>query len=219
MSAVARSRASDARQYTSWDRARLSVVVPIGVIVAVAIVCIVVAVLSSAQRADVVAVDHERQMFSRALSNYGERVLREAESVASSDGAIQHIRQSFDYDWVNQRVGAWLEAYFDHDYIFVFDRNDRMVYSLVDHRPADAKWLAAARPGLAPVIDFMRGRDQSPPGAIRLNQVNPAENGAHRQTAVIRRLMGRPAVSRRSSSVRAIAFRHRSTVSPQSSCR
>ena len=194
MSAVARSRASDARQYTSWDRARLSVVVPIGVIVAVAIVCIVVAVLSSAQRADVVAVDHERQMFSRALSNYGERVLREAESVASSDGAIQHIRQSFDYDWVNQRVGAWLEAYFDHDYVFVFDRSDRMVYSLVDHRPADAKWLAASRPGLAPVIDFMRGRDQSPPGAIRLNQVNPAENGAHRQTAVIRRLMGRPAV-------------------------
>ena len=126
MSAVARSRASDARQYTSWDRARLSVVVPIRVIVAVAIVCIVVAVLSSAQRADVVAVDHEKQMFSRALSNYGERVLREAESVASSEGAIQHIRQSFDYDWVNQRVGAWLEAYFDHDYIFVFDGNDRM---------------------------------------------------------------------------------------------
>jgi diguanylate cyclase (GGDEF)-like protein len=194
VSAVARSRASDARQYTSWDRARLSVVVPIGVIVAVAIVCIVVAVLSSAQRADVVAVDHEKQMFSRALSNYGERVLREAESVASSEGAIQRIRQSFDYDWVNQRVGAWLEAYFDHDYIFVFDRNDRMIYSLVDHRPADAKWLATARPGLTPVIDFMRGRDQNPRGAIRLNQVNPAETGAHRQTAVIRRLVDRPAV-------------------------
>jgi diguanylate cyclase (GGDEF)-like protein len=191
---VARSRASDARQYTSWDRARLSVVVPIGVIVAVAIVCIVVAVLSSAQRADVIAVDHEKQMFSRALSNYGERVLREAESVASSEGAIQRIRQSFDYDWVNQRVGQWLEAYFDHDYIFVFDRNDRMIYSLVDHRPADAKWLTTARPGLAPVIDFMRGRDQSPAGSIRLNQVNPAETGAHRQTAVIRRLMDRPAV-------------------------
>ncbi|MGA9283135.1 MAG: hypothetical protein WBW00_17880, partial [Pseudolabrys sp.] len=135
MPAVARSRASDARQYTSWDRVGLSVVVPIGVIVAVAIVCVVVAVLSSAQRADVVAVDNERQMFSRALSNYGERVLREAESVASSDGAIQ----SLNYDWVNQRVGAWLEAYFDHDYIFVFDSNDRLIYSLVDHRPADAK--------------------------------------------------------------------------------
>jgi hypothetical protein len=74
--AVARPRAPDTRPYTSWDRARLSVVVPIGVIVAVAIVCIVVAVLSSAQRADIVAVDHEKQLFSRAITNYGERVLR-----------------------------------------------------------------------------------------------------------------------------------------------
>ncbi|MGA7311869.1 MAG: hypothetical protein WBX05_23295, partial [Pseudolabrys sp.] len=65
MPAVARPRASDVRQYTSWDRARY-VVVPIGVIVAVAIVCIVVAVLSSAQRADVVAIDQEKQLFSRA---------------------------------------------------------------------------------------------------------------------------------------------------------
>ena len=40
----------------------------------------------------------------------------------------------------------------------------------------------------------MRGRDQSPQGAIRLNQMNPADSGAHRQTAVIRRLMDRPAV-------------------------
>ncbi len=83
MPAVARPRASD-EKYTSWDRARLSVVVPIGVIVAVAIVCIVVAVLSSAQRADEVAIQQEKQLFSRALSNYGERVLREVKSVAAS---------------------------------------------------------------------------------------------------------------------------------------
>ncbi|MGB7455548.1 MAG: hypothetical protein WBM51_07675, partial [Pseudolabrys sp.] len=69
------------------------------------------------------------------------------------------------------------EAYFDHDYIFVFDSNNRLIYSLVDHRPADAKWLAAARPELTPVIDFMRGRDQHPRGAIRLNQMNPPDTG------------------------------------------
>ena len=80
---------------------------PIGVIVAVAIICIVVAVLSSAQRADVVAIDHEKQLFSRALGNYGERVLREVESVASSDGAIQHIGASFDREWARQGVGMW----------------------------------------------------------------------------------------------------------------
>ncbi|MGA9563128.1 MAG: diguanylate cyclase, partial [Pseudolabrys sp.] len=193
MPAVARPRASDVRQYTSWDRARLSVVVPIGVIVAVAIVCIVVAVLSSAQRADVVAVDHEKQLFSRALTNYGERVLREVESVASSDGAIQNIRRSFDADWAKQRVGTWLETYFDHDHIFIFDRNDDLIYSVVGHRPTDTKWLANA-PGLISVIDYMRGRDPSLRGAIRLNKMVPPDRTAHQQTAVIGSLMGRPAV-------------------------
>ena len=57
---------------------RLSVVVPIGVIVAVAIVCVVVAVLGSAQRADEVALDNERQLFTRALNHHAERVLRES---------------------------------------------------------------------------------------------------------------------------------------------
>ena len=194
MPAIARPHTSDARQYTSWDRARLSVVVPIGVIVATAIVCIVVAVLSSAQRADVVAVDHEKQLFSRALSNYGERVLREVESVASSDGAIQHVRRSFDAEWAKQRVGIWLTTYFDHDYVFILGPGDELISSTVGHQFADMKWFATTRPGLAPVISHMRGRDPSLTTAIRLDRVTQADNAAHRQIAVIRRLIGRPAV-------------------------
>ena len=194
MPAVARPRASDSRQYTSWDRARLSVVVPIGVIVAVAIVCIVVAVLSSAQRADIGAIDHEKQLFSRALTNYGDRVLREVESVASSDGAVQNIRRSFDPEWTKQRVGTWLETYFDHDYIFIFDRKDNLIYSMTGHRPADTKWFASASPGLISVIDHMRGRDPNLYGAIRLNQLALPNEFGHQQMAIIRQLMGRPAV-------------------------
>jgi diguanylate cyclase (GGDEF)-like protein len=182
------------RQYTSWDRARLSVVVPIGVIVAVAIVCIVVAVLSSAQRADVVAVDHEKQLFSRAMTNYGERVLREVESVASSEGAIQNIRRVFDPAWATQRVGSWLETYFDHDHIFIFDRKDDLAFSMVGHKPVDMKWFEAARPGLMSVIDHMRGRDPVLKDAFRLNQPSAADGNTHPQIAAIRRLMGRPAV-------------------------
>jgi diguanylate cyclase (GGDEF)-like protein len=192
--AVARPRVSDARQYTSWDRARLSVVVPIGVIVAVAIVCIVVAVLSSAQRADVVAVDHERQLFSSAITSYGERILREVDSVASSDEAIKNIRRSFDAGWAKDHVGKWLETYFDHDYIFIFDRNDEPIYSLVARRPADPSWLASTRAEFEPVIDYMRGRIPALHSAIRLNQLSLTEGGANSQAAVIRRLKGRPAV-------------------------
>ncbi len=190
----ARARASEQRQqYTSWDRARLSVVVPIGVIVAVAIVCIVVAVLSSAQRADEVAVQHERQLLSRALDNFGERVLREADSVATAPAAVRHIRNQFDPAWTDERVGHWLARYFDHDAVVVFGADDQPIYSLVGKAPATQPWLASAWPDMKSVLDYMRGRDPDLRGAIRLNESH-AKNGPHAQAVVIRNFMGHPAV-------------------------
>ncbi len=193
MSAVAHPRVSEER-FTSWDRARLSVVVPIGVIVAVAIVCIVVAVLSSAQRADEVAVQHEKLLFSRALSTYGERVLREVKSIAASEQAIQNIRVKYDPDWVKQRVGVWLKTYFDHNHVFVFDAGDKPIYSQFDRRALDPSWFEAARPDMQSVLDYMRGRNPVLHGALRLTGAEATDKGPHSQVAVIRSLGGRPAV-------------------------
>jgi sensor domain CHASE-containing protein len=179
------------RQYTSWDRARLSVVVPIGVIVAVSIV-------ASYRGAVVCSVQTWSPSIMKklpaAITNYGERVLREVESVASSEGATQNIRRVFDPAWARQRVGIWLETYFDHDYIFIFDRRDELAFSMVGHKPAEMKWFEDARPGLISVIDYMRGRDPDLRDAFRLNQATVANGNAHLQIAAIRRLMGRPAV-------------------------
>jgi diguanylate cyclase (GGDEF)-like protein len=190
----ARARASEQRQhYTSWDRARLSVVVPIGVIVAVAIVCIVVAVLSSAQRADEVAVTQEQQLLSRALDNFGERVRRETDSVGTSRDAVRNIRDNFNAKWVDERVGRWLAGYFEHNAVFVFGADDQPLYSLVDNAPAPQAWFAAAWPEMKSLIDYMRGREASLRGALGLNE-GSAEAGAHAQAVVMRNFMGRPAV-------------------------
>jgi diguanylate cyclase (GGDEF)-like protein len=170
------------------------VVVPIGVIVAVAIVCIVVAVLSSARRADEVAVDHEQKLLSHALDRFGQSVLREVRSVATSETAIRNIRLNFDPVWTERRAGVWLETWFDHDYVFVFDAADRPVYSLVGHRPAPRSWLAAALPDMRAVLDYMRGREQTLHGGVTLSDASLTEGGAHPQAAEIRRFMGRPAV-------------------------
>jgi diguanylate cyclase (GGDEF)-like protein len=192
--AEGRHSRSEERAYSSWDRARLSVVVPIGVIVAVAIVCIVVAVLSSAQRADDVAVEHERQLLSHAISNYGERVLREVESVATSDGAIRNIRLAFDPQWAKERAGLWLQTFFDHDAVLVFDGEDRPIYSLLGPATPSPSLLDATRPSMVSVLDFMRGHDPTLRGAIRLDQLNLTGGGAHPQAAVILDLLGRPAI-------------------------
>jgi len=191
--AAARPQASEDRHYTSWDRARLSVVVPIGVIVAVAIVCIVVAVLSSAQRADEVAGRHEKQLLARALDNFGERVLRETESVATSPAALRNIRDNYDPVWTDERVGRWLSNSFDHDAVVVIDAADQPAYSLVNKAPATPDWLAAAQSDIKSMLNYMRGRDPNLPGAS-LVEASRAQQGPHAQVAVIRRFMGRPAV-------------------------
>ncbi len=187
-----RQRIAEEREYTSWDRARLSVVVPIGVIVAVAIVCIVVAVLSSAQRADDVAVVHERQLFTGALRNFGERVLREVDSIATSDAAVRNIRDSFDSTWTQQHVGDWLVTYFDHDYVLVFDGNDKPIYRL-NGSHAEGE-IESALPSLVSVLGYMRGREPILLDAIGLAEEHGPEGGAHYQAVAIRKLLGKPVV-------------------------
>jgi len=159
--------------YTNWDRARLSVVVPVGVIVAVAIVCIVVAVLSSAQRADEVATRNEMQLFSTALKNYGTRVLREVEGVAASDTAITHSRPNSIPIGLISASGPGSARSSSTDYIFVYDANDRRC----------SPWPAAARPSrpcsspsnpIRPrLLAYMRGRSPTLHHAIRLTAVEP----------------------------------------------
>jgi diguanylate cyclase (GGDEF)-like protein len=173
----------------------LSVVVPIGVIVAVAIVCIVVAVLSSAQRADQVALQQEKQLFSRALNNYGDRVLREVKSVATSQAAIDNLRVAYDPAWARQRVGQWLKTNFNHNYVFVFDGGDRPIYAQLGRvGAAQPSWTEAAMPELVSVLDYIRGRDLALDGALPLTPTGPTETGTHPQISVIRDVAGRPAV-------------------------
>jgi hypothetical protein len=103
---------------------RTSVVVPIGVIVAVAILSVVIAVLSSAQRANDVALDIEQQLFMRALVERSDRVLREIESVAASQAAHRHMSNDFDPEWARMNVAEPLRSFFRHDVVFLATSED-----------------------------------------------------------------------------------------------
>jgi diguanylate cyclase (GGDEF)-like protein len=160
-------------------------VVPIGIIVALAIVCVVIAVFGSAHRADEVAVETERQLFTRALSNHGERVVREIEAVATSEAAYRKIRVSFDADWVQVYVGLRLQSFFDHDFVFVADSTDRFLYASLGNRSVDPNWFNSVRPDLKPVLDLLRGRGGA--GDI------PTLGHDHR-AARLQSFLGRPAI-------------------------
>ena len=72
-----------------------------GVIVAVAIVCVVIAVLASAQRANEVALTREQGLIRGAITGHGARVLRELGSkYETTPRRLASVRTSYDPRWV-----------------------------------------------------------------------------------------------------------------------
>jgi diguanylate cyclase len=187
---TAQSPIAAGRKRSRWEKARLSLVVPIGVIVAVAIVCVVVAVLTSAQRADEVSLSHEQQLLQQAIAGKGVYVMRQVESAAATAQASNHLREAFDRPWADRRIGKWLHSFYGHDITVIVDPSDQIQYSLV-RGPGDvsADELAAQ---FAPILALLRGRlTAAPSHAVALTEGDPATFG--HGVALIERFMGRPA--------------------------
>jgi len=162
---------------------------PLCVVVAVAIVCVIVAVLTSARHADEVSVNTQRQLIRQAIVDHGERALHILESVAATQSAALKIRNAYDAQWVERRVGQWLVGNFDDDAVIVVDGDDRIKYSRVgavaaNDLPAD----------LAPSLDLLRGRLAAMPSRTvgLLAPRDPAKPG--RSAVVVQRFQNRPAI-------------------------
>ena len=171
---------------------RLNLVMPIGIVVAVAIACVIVAVLTSAQRADDVSFNSEQQLIRQAIADHGERALHVLQSTAATPRATLKIRDSYDPQWVEQRVGEWLKVYFNNDVVAILDGNDQVKYASARGGADPHAFDLAAE--LAPSLDLLRGRLDAVPGsAIPVIAAQDAEKPG-RSTALIQRFAGKPAI-------------------------
>ena len=174
------------------DRARLGLLALIGVIVAMAIICIAVAVLSSAQRANEVAANSQQLLIQQAINDHAERALHHLESIALTPRAALRIRDNFDLAWVDLRVGQWLQDFYGNDAVVVFGADDQVEYD----RSQIATELASAdfHGELAPVVGLLRGRLSGLP-ANTVPVIVPADlSKPGRSVAVIARFLDKPAV-------------------------
>ena len=130
---------------------------PIGLVVLVAIVCVVVAVLSAAERADDVELQQERRLLTQAIADRGGRVLRELENVAASSDIVLQLHYNFDPDWVHHLVGLRLATFFDHDHVFVVDRTDHLTYAMLDNKSVNPARFEPSRADLGRIIELLRG--------------------------------------------------------------
>ncbi len=174
------------RTGSRWDQARL--VMPIGVIVVVAILCVIVAVLTSARRADEVAFNTEQQLIAQSIDEHGLHAMHLVEGVAATPSATARIRISYDPQWAEERIGQWL-AKFHFDGATIIDAADRVEYRYpaIDHGAHD---LPAE---FAPIVALLRGRlSTMPPHAVALVAgQDPAKPG--RSTVLVQNFLGQPA--------------------------
>ncbi len=178
------------RKRSRWKKARLSLLLPIGTIVAIAIVCVVVAVLTSAQRANEVSLTREHQLIQGAIAGHGLRVLRELESAAATGHAATAVRDTYNPEWIERRA-HWLQNFFGHDAVVIVDGLDRIRYQLFrsgDNAAADIQ------SDLTPSLALLRGRLSALPDGVI--SVIGGQDLAHpgRSAALIQRVLGRPAM-------------------------
>jgi diguanylate cyclase (GGDEF)-like protein len=161
-----RRRASRKQANPANDRrTRTGAVLPLCVIVALAIVCIVVAALTSAQRADDVAVDHEKEMLKNAIAYRGEWSLRKLKTVISPDG-IGEQAVAGGVDRLIGRVRASYKTLFDHDFILVTDGNGRLVHTIGNSNAAFLDVPPVLLAEIAPMVAFLHGRAVKPPRRV-----------------------------------------------------
>jgi diguanylate cyclase (GGDEF)-like protein len=188
----ARPKIAEERKRSHWNPVRPTFVMPIGAIVAVAIVCVVVAVLTSAQRADEVSFNREQQLIQQAIADRGARVARELESVAATEHATEAIRVDYDPLWVEHRFGGWLQAYFHHDLVVVLDGFDQIKYA--NARSVDGTDTADLHKELADSLNLLRGRLDVVPDHVIAAVAGHYPQNPGRRVALIQRFFDRPAI-------------------------
>ena len=120
------------------------------------------------------AVKREQQLVHRAIVERGARMLRQLESVATTDRAMQAIREQYDPQWVAEHLGRWLQNYFDHDLIVIVDGTDRIAYAR--SRVAGDTGLPQLPPELEAILNFVRGRIDAMPAGV-LPVIAPPDAG------------------------------------------
>jgi diguanylate cyclase len=178
------------RKRSRWEKARLSLLLPIGIVVAIAIICVVIAVLTSAQRANEVSLAREQELIQHAIVGHGVRFLQQLESTASTSRAVLFIRDNYNAEAINRRA-QWLLDYYGHDVVVVLDGEDQIKYKLFRD---GADMSADIRSDLTPTLALLRSRLSGLPDNVI--PIVPDQNLAKpgRSTVLIQQFLGRPAL-------------------------
>ena len=154
----AATRFARLRDWVTIGGMRESGVLPLVLVVAAAVICLVVSVFIAAHAADESERAQERAQFANALSDHGRRVLHELENITASEDVLARLGDGFDPAWFHHHVGLRLSTFFGHEHVFVLDGANRLTYALLGNASVDPSAFESSRAELARIVDLLRGR-------------------------------------------------------------
>jgi diguanylate cyclase (GGDEF)-like protein len=159
----------DGRKATKWQRGRLNLEVSIAAVVVIAIVCVLITALSSARRADEVAMTNERHLLFHAIDSRSDWSRRKLDDVVPNDGPPLAAGDSV--GWLQNRIRQSPMTVLNVDYIVLADSDGR--FSKVMANAAADATRDAALPELLPIRDFMSAAGPLPNGIALLGADAP----------------------------------------------
>jgi len=137
---------------------RPGAVLAVALVVALAMAGILAAAAASARRSDEAALHQQRQLLAGALAERRLQAMLEAENIATSNLAVEHLWREFDARWAHQNMGLRVNALFGAREVVLIDGSDRFLYALDGTERAPAASVADQLDELRTVIEQVRGR-------------------------------------------------------------
>ena len=130
-------------------RLTAGLLVPVATSLVVTAAATLASILWSAQGVDQRSLDRQIELARHVIATQLSSIPREQENATLWDDAILHTKGQFDYDWVTNNLGVWIEDFFGHSQTMVLDAGDNPVY-------ANAKGIDLPRDTAQSEIDDFR---------------------------------------------------------------
>jgi diguanylate cyclase (GGDEF)-like protein len=185
-----------AHKMQNSPRSGRALVAPIMLIVGVAMTLVIVVIAWSAQRIDMITVDHERQLLKNAITEKNVRMLREVASMATSEGAMRNVWQKFNFDWVHSLIGVKLTQIFGHDYVFIANPDGKLIYAIAGETNIEPERFGTETRTLTRIVNEMQkysqrsGAAETPPAQNRSDEISASQ----RESVQTLTFLGRPAI-------------------------
>jgi diguanylate cyclase (GGDEF)-like protein len=142
----------------------LPVVVPVAVTVCVAALLVVLAIVWAAQLSDDYAISRQAALFSAAVEDRLDDMLREQQVAVGDDPAVATSVVDRDArDGVHARLGHWLNERHGHDLVFLLNGGGRALYAAEAGAMAEPGLFETVRSAVSGLVAGARATPRTPP--------------------------------------------------------